>query len=462
MDRRRSSPIVRAKPELHGYQVQAVEFLRRTPRGLLALDMGLGKTASVLSALEPRHLPALVVAPPKVARMTWPTELKLWRPDLSFAEATAGGAERALALKEGADVTIVTKHAMPEAIPRRKADTRWKTIILDESSMYKNSGSVGFRRAKTLTDPKKGSENVWLMTGTPSPNGLMDLYGQFKLLDGGKRLGKTLSEFRSRHFYPGKRLPTGTVIEWILHDGMEEKIYSKVEDISIGMQAKYYLDLPPVKENEIYFELPPKARKVYRDMKRDLVIDMRDILGDIPEEMYILAASAGVAHGKLSQIAAGFVFDEDREVHVLHKEKSDVMTSIMNEAMGNPILGFYQFVWEKEYLLSMPGAVHISSKEFTMEKWEAGEIPLLVAHPASASHGLNLQYGCHTIVWVSPTWELELWLQGNGRVARQGQTKPVVIHQILADGTVNVIAINRLATKEEIQQQLKDHIESPI
>ena len=426
------------------------------------MEMGLGKTASVLCALDDSHLPALVVAPPRVARYTWPTELDIWRPDLSYAMATGGEEDRRAALHAGADVTIVTKHAMPEAIPRRVKDTIWKTVILDESSMYKNSGSVGFRRAKTLTAPdkRKSPENVWLMTGTPSPNGLMDLYAQFKLLDGGKRLGQTLDEFRSKHFYPGKRLPSGTILEWILHDGMEEKIYKKVEDISIGMQAKYYLDLPPVTYNHIKVGLPPKARKVYNDMRKNLVIDMRDILGGNYEQ-YIMAPSAGVGHGKLSQIAAGFVFDDDRELHVLHKEKVDAMQSIVDEANGNPILAFYQFVWEKEELLKM-GGVHIGSKEFTMERWNAGEIPLLIAHPRSASHGLNLQYGGHIQVWFSPTWELEAWEQGIARMARQGQTKPVIIHEILADGTVNEVAVLRLSDKAEVQQALKDHLESPV
>lgn len=448
-------------PPLRSYQEQAVEWLRNTSRGMLALDLGLGKTATVLSALESRHLPALIVAPPRVAKMTWPTERSIWRPDLSISLATGNPVQRYHALRAGADITVIPTTSAVDAVRTKKSSPLWKTVIFDESSLFKNPTATRTQQAYKLSAEKYGVENCWEMTATPSPNGLIDLYAQFKILDGGERLGQTQELFRNKYFRSGRKLPNGTVLDWILLPGAEEAIYEAIEDIALGMQAKHYLELPEVTYNNVYIDLPGKAQKVYETMRRDLVVDMRDLGLDVHDE-YILAQSSGVAHGKLSQIASGFVFDDDHNVHQIHDERWDALRDLLDAQNGRPIIIFYQFIPERERLEHEFGGLHIGDKRFTMDDWNAGKIPVLIAHPASASHGLNLQGPCSTILWFSPTWEAEAYLQGNGRVIRSGQTRPVVIHEFVARGTVNEAAQRRLEGKIAVQNALKDHLESML
>jgi SNF2 family DNA or RNA helicase len=450
--------------KLHDYQEVAVEHISRNPRAALYLDPGLGKTAITLSAIKEDWLPALVIAPMRVARDTWPTEVKKWRPDLSYqAIQKLGGDARSLMMQiGGADITFIGRDVAKLAIRRKGtlAIPKWKTLIYDESSGIKNKSSSRWKVAKHIS---QRAERTILLSGTPAPNGLTDLWSQMFLLDDGRRLGKTLKEFRHRHYYVTHKNEYGGM-EWALHEGMDKKIHEKIADLALGMQAKYRIKLPPLTYNEIGVDLPPKVKAVYNEIRRELAVDLEDIFGG---EVHT-AANAGVLSSKLSQIAAGGLYpDQDSEnvgiAQVLHHLKTDVVADIVEEEQGKPILVFRRFRFEQEDLLKrFPKAMSIDDPRYSQDKWDRGEIPMLVTHPASAAHGLNLQYSCNTMIWTSPTWELEHWEQGIARLHRQGQTQPVIIHTILADGTVDKRVVTRLKTKAEVQDALRDAIESPL
>lgn len=441
-----------ATVRLHGYQQLAVDHLHRNPHAALFLDMGLGKTAVVLRALTPEHLPVLVTAPKRVAEHVWPAEAALWRPDLSIAVAVGSPAQRAAVLQGSADVIVVGRDVLRDAVPEQ---ARFRTVVLDESSGFKTRNSLRWKTARKLV---KSMPNVWELTGTPSPNGLMDLWAPTYLLDGGQRLESALTRFRSRYFRPGRQLANGVVTEWILRDGAAEKIHAAVEDICLSMDGEGRIELPPVTYNEVAVPLSPGTRRVYQRMKNDLVADL-DLLGDMHT-----AANAAVLSSKLSQITAGFLYSDamDGTSDTLHRDKVAALREII-EGTGSPVLVFYRFIAEREMIrAALPELVHTLDELGVLDRWDQGKVPVLLAHPASAGHGLNLQRGGHTIVWSTPTWSLEEHMQGNGRLARQGQTHPVVIHYLVSPDTVDVAILDRLREKKTSQQALLDHLASPI
>lgn len=436
--------------KLHGYQELARDFLRNTPRAGLFLDLGLGKTATTLSALEERHLPALVVAPKRVAEHVWPVEKELWRPDLSLALAAGDPRQRAASLDAGADLTVISRDNLADAslLP-------YRTLILDELSSFKNKTSQRWKAANKIS---KTVDHVWGLTGTPTPNGLLDLWAQMFLIDRGDRLGTTLTGYRSRYFWAAATMPSGVVIDWQLRPEAEENIHRKVEDICLYMSALDHLDLPPVTFNTIRVKMPPAARRAYAEFKENLVLDL-ELIG---EEIYS-AANAAVLSNKLSQVSAGFIYSDaqDGSFTRLHTAKLEALQEII-DGTGDNILVFYNYLPELQMLkeafpqakqLDEPGAI---------KSWMRGEVPLMLAHPASAGHGLNLQSGGHTVVWTSLTWDLELYLQANGRLARQGQKHPVIIHSLQCEGTVDELIADRLDAKEFDQSKLLDHVRSPL
>lgn len=449
--------------ELHDYQVVASEFIKNVKRSALYLDPGLGKTAITLSAIDESWFPILVIAPKRVATMTWPTEIQKWRPDLDFVVAEGASIDRLAILQQRHDITTIGRDVARDAI-RRKYSMRiptWKTLIVDESSGIKNRDSGRWRVANTLA---KRADRVILLSGTPAPNGLMDLWAQIHVLDGGERLCHTITEFRARHYFPAGFRPNGAVSHWELHEGMDKKIHSKVEDIALGMQAKYRLDLPETTFNEISIPLPPKAREAYEKMRHELIVDFEDVFGG---EVHT-AANAAVLSSKLSQIASGAIYhDADSELagtyQKIHTAKIDALKEIVGEVQGSPIVVFYRFQFERDAIFeTFPEAMGINDKRFNQADWDAKKIPILVAHPASAAHGLNLQYGSNTMVWTSPTWELELWEQGIARLARQGQTEPVVIHSLITEKSVDRKVMARLRSKADVQDTFREAIESPV
>jgi SNF2 family DNA or RNA helicase len=439
-------------PKLHDYQREAVAHLQRVNRAALWLDMGLGKTAITLSALEPRHLPALVVAPARVAREVWPVEQPLWRPDLTLSVATGSPAERARALAAKADITVISREVLADVIP---TFSRYNTLVIDESSGFKNRASARVKTARKLVP---GLPHVWELTGTPSPNGYMDLWAQIFLLDGGKRLGKTITAYRDRYFKAGWQLPNGVVTDWTLREGADEKINALVEDICLSMSAEGRIDLPPITYNDIRVPLSPATQKVYDDMEEELIAAV-ELLGEV-----YTASGAGTLSGKLSQITAGFLYSDEQDgtYGVLHHSKVQALQEIL-EGTGSPVLCFYRFKAERELITkALPKLAHTLDEPEAVKRWNAGDTPLLLAHPASAGHGLNLQYGGHTTAWTTLPWSLEEWQQGNGRLHRQGQKHPVVVHSMVSPSTIDQTIKYRLNTKSSVQQALLDYVASVL
>lgn len=434
---------------LHDYQLRAVHHLWGHPRAGLFLEMGLGKTAIVLQALTPDRLPALVVAPKRVAEHVWHTEAAIWRPDLSVRVAKGSPSQREAALASGADVVVLGRDNLSSA-----PQGVYRTIVLDELSGFKNRSS---KRWKTAAKLCQYAPQVWGLTGTPSPNGYMDLWAQAFLLDLGHRLEPTLTRYRSRYFTPGRQLPTGVIIEWRMLQGARERIDQNLSDICISMRSSDYLSLPAVTFNEVEISMPPKAAKAYSDMQTHLVTE----LGDQDHT----AANAAVMAGKLSQITAGFLYPDpdqpDDQLQELHSEKLNAVTEIV-EGTGSPVLVFYRFVHELDQLVKAFPESRLVTDPGAIEAWNRGEVPVLLAHPASAGHGLNLQKGGHTIVWTTLPWSLEEYSQANARLARQGQDHPVMVHHLMVPGSVDTRILGALQGKDTVQNALMDALKEEL
>lgn len=443
-------------PVLHDYQQVAVDHFRRNPRAGLFLDMGLGKTAVALSSLTPDLLPALVIAPKRVAETVWSAESRIWRPDLHVAVAAGSATNRvSVLLLSLADVVVVGRDNLKD-VPVRG----WRSVIIDELSGFKDRSSNRWRLASRIVH-QPGVRAVWGLTGTPSPNGLLDLWSQLHLLDRGARLGTSITGYRNRYFIARPPLPNGIIPGWDPRPETPDTVHRLIDDICLSMSSEGRIDLPPVTHNVITVQLPPAARHTYREFKKTLV-------ADLPPDLVVTAGSAATLTNKLSQISAGFIYpdidDPDHEpgsYRVLHSEKIRAVQEVI-EGTGSPVLVFYRYRAEREMLLeAIPDAVPVEAPD-AIERWNDGTIRVMLAHPASAGHGLNLQHGGHTIVWTSLTWSLEEWQQANKRLARQGQQHPVIIHSISAAKTVDQVIAARLGDKTSVQDALLSHLESPL
>jgi hypothetical protein len=437
----------------------ARQHLLRNDRAGLFLDMGLGKTATTLCALEERHLPALVIAPKRVAEEVWEVEGNKWRPDLKVMVAAGSPRARDAALTSGADVVAIGRDNAADAVFR---SSEFRTLILDELSSFKSPSSQRFKAAKKIAaDP--AIQHVWGLTGTPAPNGYLDLWSQVFLLDGGERLGRTLTQYRSRYFTPGYQLPNGVITEWLLRPGAAGRINQLLEDLCLSMATEGRVTLPPVTLNKVDVTLPPAARQLYRTLKDDLVADL-GVLGLGANT--ITADTAAALSNKLSQVSAGFLYHDghtdDSEYTVIHREKVRAVEEIL-DGTGSPTLLLYRYRPEAEMLRGALGdRVHTVDEPGVFKRWDAGEIPVLLAHPASIGHGLNLQHGGYTAIWSSLPWSLEEWEQTNKRLARQGQQHPVVIHLLMAGRTLDPAILKALEGKTSVQAALLDHLESPL
>lgn len=434
--------------KLHSYQELARDFLRQHQEAGLFLDMGYGKTAITLSALEPRHLPALVVAPKRVAEHVWPVERDLWRPDLSLSLAAGDPAQRRDALAKRADITVIGRDNLKDAVPS------YRTVVFDELSGYKDRSTNRWKLARKLAQV---ATNVWGLTGTPTPNGLLDLWAQIYLLDGGVRLDTSVVRYRNRYFFEGARTSAGIVYEYRLKPEAQQRIYEKIEDICLSMEEEA-VQLPPVTHNKIEVQISNTLRGAYREFARELVLNLEILGGDVHT-----AANAAVLTSKLSQLTAGFLFKDtgDGSYQWLHDGKMDALREIA-EGTGDNILVFYRFIPERDRILELfPYAKHIDEHN-ALSGFMKGDVRMLVAHPASAGHGLNLQHHCHTTVWMTVPWSLEEWQQANGRVARQGQRHPVMIHRIEVPGTLDSKIYDDKVNKKFDQDSLLEHVRSPM
>lgn len=431
---------------LHEHQERAVQHLHNNPRAGLFLPMGAGKTLSVLHSLTAEHLPVLVVAPKQVAEHVWPQETARWRPDLSVALAAGTPAKRAEAIQRKADITVVSRDNL-QSVQSTRGKAKFRTIVLDESQSFKARSSARWKAARKLT---KTADHVWALTGTPAGNGLMDLWAQVYLIDNGQRLGETLSSFRQRYFRPALILPNGVVAKWELKKGADEAIYKAIADVCLHIPL-VNLDLPDLVINSVPVSMPPSAHRLYDQLKNDMVADL-DMLGTT-----MTVPSAAVLSSKLSQITAGTLYGEqpdDPEVE-LHGAKLDELGEIIDQTDGG-VLVFFRFRSEALRVLArFPQTVPVTAKG-AIEAWNRGEIPVMLAHPASAGHGLNLQFGGSTIVWTSLSWSAEEWLQANARLHRQGQANRVMVHVLGVPGTIDDHVFQVVQGKVTVQQALLD------
>ena len=418
---------------LHQYQRDAVAHLHAHPRAGLFLVPGLGKTAITLSALTEVHLPALVIAPKRVTEETWPEEIAKWRPDLTYSLIRGSAEQRKQRLTEDTDIHLITRDTFGGDLVSRKKP-KYKTVIIDELSGFKNRGSQRWKHANRLV---KNIPYVWGLTGTPTPNSLLDLWPQVFLLDRGARLERTITAYRTNYFKPGGRLPNGIITNWTLRPHAEQVIHNAVKDICMSIDQSHVKY--PVK-NDVYhrFDLPTKARKAYDTMNKEFVVEMGDTLASVEH--------AAAKTNKLSQIAAGFMYhsglvgaeeSDQAEITHHHMTRMEILQSILEDAQGAPALVFYRFDEDRRRLLHLDGAVDVKAPN-SVERWNRGNIPVLIAHPASAGHGLNLQRGGSLMIWYSMDWSSEYYTQGVGRLVRQGQPSPAVaVHHILARDTVD-------------------------
>lgn len=420
-------------PRLHDYQRDAVEHLHAHPHAGLFLVPGLGKTAITLSALTEVHLPALVVAPKRVIEETWPTEIGIWRPDLTYSLIRGDADERQARLKDDTDIHLITRDTLAKDIGARRKP-RYKTVVLDELSGFKSRQSQRWRAANRLV---KDVPYVWGLTGTPTPNSLLDLWPQMFLLDRGARLERTITAYRTKYFAPGGRLPNGIITGWTLRPGAEQVIHNLVSDICLSIDRSNVAY--PVQNNVYHrFALDKKTRAAYDKMNQTFVAE---VAGEL-----VSVEHAAAKTNKLSQIASGFMYHsglvgaeetDQAEVTQHHTDKLEIVKEILEDAQGAPAMIFYRFDEDRRRLLTLEGAVDIKTPN-VVDRWNRGNIPILIAHPASAGHGLNLQKGGSLMIWYGMTWSSEEYVQGVGRLVRQGQPSPAVaVHHIIAEDTVD-------------------------
>ena len=438
------------------YQKYAIEKIIENPAICLALDMGLGKTIITLSAIQDliynrfEVQKVLVIAPLRVAQTTWQDENLKWRHlNLKINAVLGSESERISALKKSADIYVINRENVQWLINYYRKNFPFDMVVIDESSSFKNPQAKRFKALKKIRPMIK---KIVELTGTPAPNSLIDLWAQIFLLDGGERLGKTLGEYRRKYFTAGAR--NGYVVyNWIPIKNAEKIIYKKISDICISMKSEDYLKLPPLITNAVQIPLSNAVELSYRRFEKDLILTVK--------EGILNASNAAVLANKLLQFANGAVYDDEGKVTEIHEEKLNALAEIV-EAVNQPILIFYWFKHDLERLQKkFPDAVQLKSAE-NISDWNAGKIKMLLAHPASAGHGLNLQYGGNVIVWFSLTWSLEFYQQANKRLHRSGQNKPVIIHHLIAKNTIDETVMKVLSDKNSRQENLLSALKARI
>lgn len=449
------------RSDLHEYQERGVSHIVDNEYCALFLDMGLGKTVTALTAIKELLdnciiSNALVIAPKKVTQVTWSDEIRNWEHlqglTISVIDGTAEQRREAMAAK--ADIYAVSRdNIVWLVLEHGGVKLPYDMVVIDELSSFKNHASKRFRAMRKV---RKFIPRVVGLTGTPAPNGLIDLFAQMYLIDEGQRLGKTVTAYRDRFFRPGKR--NGDIVYTYElkapQNETEQQISDLISDITISMTAEDYLKMPDRIMLYDYVDLAPEVLAMYRDFEKEQILEL--ISSDEP----ISAASAAALSNKLQQFANGAIYDAERNVRDLHDEKLDKLEELVEAANGEPVLVAYSYRHDLERImrkLKAYGPVKLE-KPGHIADWNAGKIPVLVTHPASAGHGLNLQKGGHNIIWFGNTWSLELYQQFNARLYRQGQGKPVAIHHIVTRGTIDEKIIKSLDGKRETQDGLMESI----
>jgi len=447
----------------HNYQQYAAGYIEKSPIAAIFLDMGLGKTSLTLTAINNLLFDSfevhqvLVIAPLRVARDTWPDELAKWEhlSDLTYSVAVGTATERKAALRAKADIHIINRENVQWLIEESGIPWKWDMVVVDELSSFKSSQTKRFR---ALIKMRPKIKRIVGLTGTPSSNGLMDLWAEFRLLDMGARLGRFIGEYRTAYFLPDKR--NGQVIySYKPLPNAEERIYSKISDITISMKSTDHLVMPELITTEVSVRLSEKERERYDELKQDLVLQLAD--GEIT------AANAAALSNKLCQMANGAVYDEVGDVHHIHDRKLDALEDLIEAANGKPVLVAYWFKHDLERIKHRLRKLHIPFSQLdsseSISRWNNGELPVALIHPASAGHGLNLQSGGSTIIWFGITWSLELYQQTNARLWRQGQaSQTVVLQHIMAKDTVDERILKALHEKDKTQTSLIEAVKANL
>ena len=444
------------KYEPHNYQQFATDFILEHPISCLMLDMGLGKTVITLTALWQLALDnfdvsrILVIAPKRVAEDTWPKELSKWE-HLSGLDATlvmGTQAEREEALRQQTFLYIINRENVSWLVANHPWD--FDMVVIDELSSFKSNQAQRFKAMKKV---RPLVSRIVGLTGTPAPNSLLDLWPEMYLMDMGQRLGRFIGGFRDRFFTPDKR-NREIIYSYKPREGAEEAIYGLISDICISMKAVDYLDMPELIMNRVEVSMDSRERKIYDDFQRDMVVSLQG------EELD--AVNAAALSGKLTQMANGAVYGENRKVLHIHDRKLDALEDLMEAANGKPLLVAYWYEHDLQRIKARFKNARCIDTTQDIDDWNAGKIPLALIHPASAGHGLNLQEGGCTIVWFGLTWSLELYQQLNARLWRQGQKHTVVIHHIVTKGTHDEDVLRALDNKDTRQSALIDAVRARL
>ncbi|MGF0070285.1 SNF2-related protein [Streptococcus orisratti] len=452
------------KLTLHNYQVVAKDFIISHPNAAVILDMGMGKTATTLSAVNELMFDrfevtkVLVIAPLRVANTVWSDEIEQWAElrHLRYSKIVGTPKQRKVALQKDADIYIVNRENLPWLVEQCSPYFKWDMVVIDELSSFKSWQS---KRFKAFMAMRPYMKRIVGLTGTPSSNGLMDLFAEFKVIDGGERLGRFIGEFRSRYFEEGRR--NGNIVyEYIPMDYAECQIQDKISDITISMKALDYLDMPDLISTKKLVRMSEKEKEKYSQFKKEYVLSELDGLE-------VTVANAASLTNKLVQLSNGAVYSDDHTVVPLHEQKLDALEDILESANGETVLVAYWFKHDLARIIGRLEKLKVKSRvlktEEDIREWNKGNVPVGLLHPAGAGHGLNLQKGGHHLVWFGLTWSLELYQQTNARLWRQGQeSETVVIQHIVTEGTIDEEILKALENKDAQQERLIEAVKAQV
>ena len=448
----------------HAYQQHCIEQIIRIPKLGLFLDMGLGKTVTTLTAIRELKYDrfavgkVLVIAPKKVAEGTWTKEKDKWDHTriLRVSQVLGSQARRIRALNTPADIYITNRENVVWLVDHYRNGWPFDMVVVDESSSFKSHTA---KRFKALASVSGRIQRMVELTGTPSPNGLEDLWAQVFLLDGGERLGKRYGQFRERYFDPGKR-GNGVIYSWDPKAGSEQGILDKISDICISMKAEDYLQLPDITYSQVPVVLDGRAGRAYRELEREMVLALPEEDGDIS------VTSAAALSNKLLQLANGALYDDGHEAHEVHGCKIEAFMELVESLQGKPALVFYNFQHDKDRIKKALAKTGLRVRELRgtrdEDDWNARRVDILLAHPASAAYGLNLQQGGNHVIWFGLTWNYELYSQANKRLHRQGQEEKVIVHHLVCSGTRDEDVMAALERKEGAQEWVMQSLKARI
>ena len=441
----------------HNYQNYAKDFILAHKVSALFLDCGLGKTITTLTAINELMYDSfeiskvLIIAPLRVAQSTWKDEIEKWDHLnlLRYSIVVGDKKERLKALKQNSDIYIINRENVDWLVTKSGIDFNFDMLVIDELSSFKSHTS---KRFKSLLKIRPYFERVVGLTGTPSSNGLMDLWAEFRVLDLGERLGRYITHYRNEYFLPDKR--NGAVIfSYKPQPNAEERIYRRLADMTISMKSTEYLKMPELILNELEINLDEEDQMKYKKFKKEMVMTI--------QEKEIDAINAASLSNKLIQLANGSIYDEDKKFYEVHNKKLDKLEEIIESANGKPVLVAYWFKADKERIEKRFKVREIKTAD-DIKQWNMGMINLALIHPSSAGHGLNLQSGGSTLVWFSLTWSLELYQQTNARLYRQGQKDTVVIHHLITKNTIDEDIMKSLKRKDKTQEALMRAVKARI